>query len=288
MKTIKYAPIYLVSFLPLSVLYVFSDMLYFMAYYILKYRREVVNENLKDSFPEKNEGELKLIEKKFYKHFCDVLFEALKTLTISKKEIQKRVQLKNPELIDYYYKSKQNMLLYAAHFGNWEWQALFPLFLNDKLQLTTFYQQLSNKYFDELMVKIRSRFGVMCVESKQGYKTLLRLTQQNVVSLSCMIGDQSPGRNSAMHWTSFLNRETAFLVGPDRMAKKSRQVTIFPAFRKVRRGCYEVFFKIVEDFSEPTKGEEIIDKYARVLEESIKESPELWLWSHKRWKLQRS
>lgn len=283
---IKFFPFYAISILPMPVLYLLSDILYIIVFYILKYRRSVVLENLTRSFPDKSEQEIKQIEKKFYKHFCDVMVETFKGLTISKKEIKKRMQIKNLDLIHKYYNENKSILLYCAHQGNWEWLTYLSIFIPHKG--TTLYQQISNSYFDELMKHIRERYGTMCIEVNQGYRTILKFTQQEQPMMMAVLGDQSPAKDAGKYWGHFLNQETAFLAGVDRIAIKTGMVVLFPAFKRIKRGYYELEFKTVETVHTTNGSNQIIDKYANVLEETIKHSPEMWLWSHRRWKLTES
>ena len=283
MKKLKFLPFYFFSLFPLSCLYLISDICFIAVFHLFRYRREVVRTNLINSFPNKSITEIKVIERKFYQHFCDIVFESIKALTINKKSISKRFHLKNKELIEQFHKENRNIIMYAAHYGNWEWLSFLPLFLSYKT--TSFYKPLSNKYFDQLMKLLRSRFGVLCFESGNGYKTLLKLDQKNILSLNCIIGDQSPLKSPTNYWKIFLNQKTAFLIGADKIARKSNQVVIFPFFQKIKRGIYEITFKIITEFPKQNATHEIIDKYAQVLEKNINNSPELWLWSHRRWKL---
>lgn len=280
---IKFLPIYAFSLLPMFILYLLSDLTYFVVYYLIKYRRGVTYNNLKNSFPFKNENEIQAIEKAFYRHFCDIFIESIKILTISKKELHLRFIVRNPELIQKYYDKKRSITLYTAHQGNWEWLAFLPLFM--PYQAIALYYPQSSKYFDTLMKIIRERFGVLCVESNKGYKTITGFSERNILTMSYIIGDQSPSGGSTKHWTQFLNQDTAFLIGADRIAKKRNQVVIFPSFSKTKRGVYEIEFKLIEEEPQLINSIEIIDKYAALLEEAILASPEMWLWSHRRWKL---
>lgn len=284
MKKIKFFPFYLLSIIPIQLLYVLSDIFYFVIYNVIKYRRTVVAENLKKAFPNKNNAELKEIEKGFYHHFCDLIFESIKTLTMGKKGIQKRFQLQNIEIINKLYEQNKSIVLYAAHLGNWEWQAFFPQFI-DSHQVTAFYQPLSNKYFDELMKIIRSRMGILCVPSQQGYKTLLKLKAEKKLTFNLIIGDQSPSGNSSKYWTNFLHNKTAFLVGADVISKKSDCAVLYPMSTKIKRGIYKTEFILLE--SSPKKADKfsVVEKYSKALEENILKQPDLWLWSHNRWKL---
>jgi len=283
---IKFLPYYGVSRLPIFILYFLSDLSYFVLYYLVKYRRIVVYNNLKNSFPDKNETEIRDIEKDFYRHFCDIMFEIIKILTIGKKELQNRFLVKNPGLIQKLYDKKRSITLYTSHQGNWELLAFLPVFI--PYQVIALYQPQSSKYFDELMKTIRERFGVICVESSKGYKTILEINARNILTMNYIIGDQSPSGSSTKHWVHFLNQDTAFLIGADRIAKKSNHVVIFPSFRKIKRGYYELEFKVIEEEPLLINSQEIIDKYAALLESTIHVSPEMWLWSHKRWKQSRN
>lgn len=280
-KYFKYAPFYILSLLPFWVTYGISRFAYILIFHIAGYRKKVVYQNLRNSFPNKSENEINQDAKKFYKHFCEVFLEAVKTLTISRKNIKKRYHFKNPELLNNLYKEEKSIILYAAHFGNWEWMACLPLYTPYKF--LSFYQEQSNKYFDGFMIHLRERFGNICVESKAGFKELVKNTREGNLTLTYVIGDQSPMGKSSMHWTNFLNQDTAFLVGADRMAKKCKHVLVYPYVKQPKRGYYELDFKIIPMESE----QEPIEHFARLLEKNIQEQPELWLWSHRRWKRKR-
>jgi len=282
---IKFLPFYILSILPLQGLYWISDLMYFFLYSVFGYRRKVVRANLINSFPDRSLQEIIQIEKGFYKHFCDVAFESIKVLTISRNAVARRYRIKNMELIEELYQQKKSIILYTAHYGNWEWLGFLPLFM--PYQAVSFYQKLSSSYFDHFMQTTRSRFGVRCIESKQGYKNMVKFQEENLLTMTYMVGDQSPTRNASKHWVHFLHQDTAFLMGTDRIAKKLNQVVLFPSYRKIKRGVYEVEFMPIELNPSRTNSQDIIDKYARALENSIKESPSLWLWSHRRWKLKK-
>ena len=215
---LKYAPFYLLSLLPLSVLYIIAYFSYLVLFRVLKYRKSVVRENLQNSFPNLSQAEINKLEYKFYRHFTELFLESLKVLTISKNRAKKLLRFKNIEVLDQEYEAGNNVILYGAHFGNWEWFAYFPL--NIKHQFVSFYQEQSSAYFNQLSILMRERFGNICVESKLGYKKLLELNKSGVLTLAYLIGDQSPMTNSSKIWTDFLNQRTAFLVGADRIARK--------------------------------------------------------------------
>ena len=282
-KYLKYLPFYILSIIPISILYLLSDFMYFVIYYLIRYRRNVVRTNLKNSFPNKKKNEIIEIEKKFYKHLCDVAVETIKALTISRKSIEKRFHVKNKELIEELYDQKKDLILYMAHFGNWEWLSFLPLYV--PYQSQTFYQQLSNRYFDEFMLILRSRHGTNCVESHKGYKTMIKLKQKGILSISGILGDQSPVKQSPKCWVNFLNQETAFINSTEIIAKKLNEEVVYVSFEKLERGKYEVEFVLLKDALSQNKNEKITYLYAKALENSIIKTPELWLWSHRRWKL---
>jgi len=277
---LKFAPFYFLSLFPLFILHIFSGISAAILYGIIKYRRKVVLDNLQKTFPEKGLKELQKIEKRFYRHFCDIFIEALKTLTIRKSSIIKRYKLKNPDLVSRYFQEGKSLILYSGHYGNWEWMSSLPFHIHH--QMLSFYQDQSNKYFDQLMLLIRERFGNKCVESKTGYKILSEYARNKQLTLTLIIGDQSPNKSSSKHWVPFLNRETAFLIGADRIAKKLGHTLLFPKMTKVKRGFYEFEFLEMEAYK---NSDNVIDSFAKLLEENIKEQPEMWLWSHRRWKL---
>lgn len=286
MSKVKFFPFYILSIIPFPGMYFLSDIAYIILFYVVRYRRKVVRSNLLLAFPEKSNQEIVSIERKFYRHFCDIFFESVKVLTISKKSISKRFVLKNPEILLEFYQKKKSIILYTAHLGNWEWLTFLPLSLPH--QVTAFYQPLSSKYFDQLMNLVRSKYGVDCVESAKGYKALLQYDRQNIITLNLIIGDQSPSGNSSKHWSKFFGQDTAFLIGADRIAKKSNQAVVFPYFKKTKRGCYEISFELLEENPKSNTNQQVIEKYALALERSIKKSPEQWLWSHRRWKLKKT
>lgn len=279
----KFLPFYAISILPMWALYVISDIISFLIYHVVGYRKKMVFHNLRNSFPLKSEIEIKQIAKDFYRHFCDIVLESFKRLTIGTTAIKKRLLIKNPELIQQYVDEERSILMYTGHQGNWEWLVFLPLMF--PYSSNTFYKPIKNKYFEELFKNMRERFGVKCVESDKGFRTIIDNHQRKVLTLNCMIGDQSPTKKSAKYWYKFLNQETAFFVGADKIAKKTDQVVIFPFFKKLRRGYYELEFRIIEDHPQIRNNFEILEKYAQHLEQAIISAPELWLWSHRRWKL---
>lgn len=285
LKYLKYLPFYLLSLLPLWLLYWIADGLYWIVFYLVGYRKKVVTDNIQGSFPEKSAAEIEALVKGFYHHFCEQMIESIKVLSVSRSEAKRRLKISNLTEIEALFAEKRDVILYAGHHGNWEWISFLPLFFN--YQLTAFYQPLSNKYFDGLMLLIRQRFGLICVPSAQGYKALVDFKRKGILTMNLLLSDQSPGKKAPKQWVPFLHRDTAFLLGADRIAKKTNQVLVFPSFKKPQRGTYELEFQVMEFNPESSSSEAIVLEYARTLEKTIIAAPELWLWSHRRWKLKK-
>ena len=280
---LKFAPFYFISSAPMFILYIISDLMFIIIYYVLKYRKSVVYKNLKSSFPNKTSEELKEIEKHFYQHFCDLIIESIKALTIKPEHLKKRLHIRNPEVIQDLYTKNKSIVLYTAHFGNWEWLSILPQLIPHSTY--ALYQPLSNNYFDDLIKQIPQRFGTNCIKSKKGYRTLLTNCKNNVLSFNIIIGDQCPGIESPKYWTNFLNQKTAFLIGTERIVTQTKLETIYPLIKKTKRGYYEIeFFKINTDASMQAS---LTETYSKLLQNSININPALWLWSHRRWKLTR-
>ncbi|MDC1105229.1 lysophospholipid acyltransferase family protein [Prolixibacteraceae bacterium] len=282
MNKVKYAPFYLASLLPFWVLYIFSDIGFILLYWVIRYRRDVVSSNLMHAFPEKTIAERKKIERGFYRYFCDVFLEMLKVLTVSEESIKKRYVVENSEYIEDLFRQNKSVVLYATHHANWEWFSIFPLSISH--HVTAFYKPLRNSYFDGLMLLLRERFGVECIPSKKGYRACLKQRRDGVVALNCIIGDQSPKENSGSYRTTFLNRETSFFTGADVIAKKTNQCLVYPQYSKVKRGYYRVTLKEIHHSPSEVNDFSLIDAYVELLEESLHAYPDMWLWSHKRWK----
>ncbi|MCU4163437.1 lysophospholipid acyltransferase family protein [Carboxylicivirga caseinilyticus] len=277
--------LYSLSYIPLWIFYLISDACAFILCYVIRYRKKIILSNLTSVFPEKDEKEIKQIVKGFYKYFCDLVFESLKALTISPKQLIKRFKITNPELLDELKQNNESAIIYAAHYGNWEWFGSLPLVR--PYSFTALYQEQTSQFFDELILRMRSRFGVKCVESKYGYKTILQYKRDGIVSFNLIIGDQCPYYKASRSWVQFLGKETAFLKGAEVMASKTGQVLLFPFIKVVKRGYYEVTFIKLTNSEDGIKDNGGIKEFARALEENIRYAPQFWLWSHRRWKLKK-
>lgn len=250
----------------------------------MQYRRKVVRTNLTNAFPDKNINEIKVIEKGFYRHFTDFIFESIKSISISEKEVLKRTGIKNPELLDKLYAEGKNVLILCGHYNNWEFYALsLPKKLKHKSY--SLYQPLKNKFFDRIILNSRKRNGMQLIETNN----VLRFFQNSTdgPKMMVVVNDQSPTNHKKAYWNTFLNQETGWNIGPEKLAKKYNYVVLFGHSEAVERGCYEVEFEVITSEPATTNNDYITDTYASLLEDIIKQHPESWLWSHKRWKHKR-
>ena len=279
---IAYPLIWVFSRLPMRILYIKSDFIYLFMFYIIGYRKKVVLENLKLSFPEKSDAELRTISKKFFKHFIDLIMESVKAFSISKKQISKRYTYKNPELVNELIKKGKNIALVGAHQANWEWSFSLPMVLN--INIYGAYTKLNNKYFENWLRKSREKFGVI------GYKTsdTVRGIQKNMNNKKqgayILLSDQSPQPHKTYYWRDFFNIKVPVHTGAEMLSKKFDLVVINYVTRKVKRGYYETEFQLITDTPKTFKDYQITDAYTTLTEDNIKVQPELYLWSHRRFK----
>lgn len=279
-----YPFIWLLSKLPMRLLYVISDVLFIFVYYIFQYRKKVVYGNLGMAFPKKTVAEKKMISKKFFKHFTDLFMETIKAISISKKEILKRYQYKNPELVKAYLEEGKSIAFVSAHQGNWEWFASAPLLLNCRARGA--YTSIGNRYFDKVVKASRERFGFICYDSAKTVKAFYEDYKQQKQSVYLLISDQSPQLEHTVYWQEFFGIKVPFHVGAESLAKKFDLVVINSSTKRIKRGFYKTEFTLISDSPKAVKNNEITDKYIALTETQIKEQPEFYLWSHKRFKHQ--
>ena len=284
-KYFVYLPFYLLSLLPLGILYAFSYVFSLLIYEFLGYRVKVVSNNLKRAFPDKSQKEINEIKKDFYRYFTDMFMENMKFLSIGKYSMTKRLKVVNPELIESYFTEGKSVIVYMAHVGNWEMMCGLPIYFSEKI--LSLYQPLKNSYMDGLIKIIRSRFGVEMVPSKNGYRTIVNYSKSEQRTISYLVGDQCPHRGAAKYWGNLFNSETAFLIGTDRIARKTNQAVVYLKVTRPKKGFQNIEFIPLSDSAKELKQNEVIDLYCEALEENIREQPEIWLWSHKRWKYTR-
>lgn len=274
--------LYLISLLPFPVFYLFSDFIYFLLYRVVGYRKKVVFENLKNSFPEKSYNELKKIEKDFYRYLCDLFSETIKTLTISRSEAVKRCKFnaKTTLVFNELANKNQSCIIVMGHYGNWEW-AGNSFSLQCKQQLYVIYHPLSNKYFDKLMYDLRTRFGTKLYAMKDTMREMIR--NKNEVNATAFIADQTPSPDSA-YWTTFMNQDTPVFWGTEKIAQKLNYPIVYITIKKIKRGYYEVDSELLINEPKNTSLGEISELHTRKLESDIITQPSIWLWSHRRWK----
>ncbi len=270
-----------ISLLPFRVLYFFSDFLYVVLYKIAGYRKKVVIQNLRNSFPEKSPAEINKIANLFYHHLCDVIVESFKSFTISQDEILKRMVLLNPGLINSYYDKGQSVIISGGHYNNWEWIAT-SIDQQIKHQSIAIYKQLANKFFDKKMRDTRGRFGLRMVSTKSVKETFE--ANKQILTATIFGSDQSPGKVATSYWMKFLNQDTAVLYGTEKYAKEYNYPVLFGTIAKVKRGYYTLSLSVVENDPVSSPFGAITEKATHLLEEEIKKIPQYWLWTHRRWK----
>ncbi len=269
------------SLLPFRVLYVLSDVFFLLLFYIFPYRKKIVLENLRGSFPEKNETEIQSICKEFYRHFCDVVVETIKLFSASSETIGKRVQLVNLELLEKYYVQNKSLILVTGHYANWEWGAL-TLPSHCRHKAIGIYQPLTNKFFNEKLIETRGSSGITLMP----VKLVAKYFEDHMDQLCCygFINDQSPSNPDRGHWAKFLNRDTCMLTGAERYAKQYDYPVLYGMIRKHSRGKYSCEYRLVTDQPRLEPDGEITEMCSAINESIIRENPSYWLWTHRRWK----
>ena len=275
---------YLLSLLPFCVHYLFSDFVYLILYRLIGYRVKVVRNNLTTSFPEKSEAEIREIERKFYHRLCDYFVEAVKMMTMSERQIRRRMVFKNTEALNKCFDENQSIALYLGHTFNWEWITSLPLWITKKVHCGELYHALENEAFDKLFLHLRERWGSECIPLVDILRKTIEYKHKQQTTIIGYLGDQVPHWNNIHHWCWFLNHDTPVMTGTERIAIKNRQAIFFLEMTQKKRGYYEAEFKLISRTPEQFKEFEITDIYYQMLEASIRRQPELWLWSHKRWK----
>lgn len=272
-----------ISYLPIQLLYGLADFVHFVLYHIIGYRKKVVLTNLRNSFPEKSDKEIKLIAKKFYKHLADIFIEAILNLRLSQKKLFERYRCTNSEILLPYYESGKSIILMSAHYNNWEYM-ITTLEHQIKHHGVGVGKELSNKTLDKYLNKYRTRYGTEVVFATKVRDTFDYYNRHNVPIAYMMLSDQSPNNINKCFWTTFMNQETGFIFGAEHFAKKYNFPVFYYDVQKVKRGYYEITFHLITE--QPTEEAHgyITKRYVELLEETIKRKPEYWLWSHRRWK----
>lgn len=268
------------SYVPLPVMHGLSDVLSWLLYRAFGFRKKVILGNLQRSFPEKPAPEIDRIARAYYRHLCDLVVEAVRSFSISKSEIKRRGKMINPEILEPFFERQQPVILCAGHYNNWEMTATaMPMYI--KHQVVGLYKPLKDAVLNQKITESRSRFGMDMVSIRD---TRTFFESDHGVSIILFATDQAPSNPNRAYWTEFLHQDTAVLYGAEAYARKYNYPVVFGYIDKVKRGCYEIRFEVITDDPSSLPEGAITETHTRLLEDEIREQPEYWLWSHRRWK----
>lgn len=280
-----YPLLWCISILPFPLLYLLSDFIYLIVYYVIGYRKKTVRENLALALPNLSDEERLVIEKKSFHHLCDIFLEMIKTMTISKKEISKRFVFTNLEVYKKLEEKEKSIAMMMAHYASYEW----AISMNTYVTFSAFaiYKKINNPYFDKLVRNIRSRFKASLITTKETIPVIIKNNKSKELSIYGFASDQSPILSSAYHWQKFMGIEVPVHTGAEMLAKKYDMNVVFLKVKKVKRGYYEASFEVLSENAKEVPNYEITDKFLKLVEQQIHEAPEYYLWTHKRWKHRR-
>jgi KDO2-lipid IV(A) lauroyltransferase len=285
MKALTFYLVYpfirVIAALPFSVLYFVSDG---MARLLILsgYRREVVEMNLRNSFPEKSTEEIKQLSRSYYHYLCDLILETLKTMTMSEEEYRNRITLNNPEVLSTLAKQGKSIVLLLGHFGNWEWFGPCVTLKTD-YQLVVIYRPLSDPYFERMTSSWRTRFGTEITPVQQTLRAMV--ANKNRLTATAFVADQAAPANA--YWTTFLNQDTSVFTGAEKIATKFDYPVVYLHAARPKRGYYIITPEVLFEHPSQTAENQISEAFTRRLEKDIIANPVIWLWSHKRWKNKR-
>lgn len=276
---------WLLARMPHFILYGLADFVFIVLYYIVGYRKKVVFNNLRNSFPEKYEQEIQIIAKRFFRHLGDLVIENAAIPRMSEKRLRKIIRFKNPDFFDKFYKENKNLVAILGHYANWELCSTIPMIT--EYQILSVYKPLNNKFFDKEFYNSRKKFGALPVSMDNTFRAILDHKRKNKLFALGLIADQRPLKSITNHWVTFLNQDTPVFFGPEKIAKKFNLPVIYSQVDKIKRGYFEIEFTLLIEDPSQCKENEITEMHLRFLEKKIIEKPEYWLWSHKRWKHKR-
>lgn len=278
-----YGPLWLLTWLPLPVLYFFSDFFAILMWYLIPYRKKMIIKNLVHSFPEKSKSEIKKLARNNIHFFCDSFIESLAAFHLPQKKVMKRYKVINSELIDALHADGKDIMLMAGHFGNWEW--ICHAFESLSYAIMPVYKTLNNKYFDKLFIRIRSKSGAIPVSRENTLRTMTQFQHEGKKLVLFSVADQRPRWIQIQHWITFMNQDTPVVLGPEKIARKFNMTVVFYKVTRIRRGHYTIELIPFEDhILLSTKPPVITEKYYQLLEQQIRDQPEYYLWAHNRWK----
>jgi lauroyl/myristoyl acyltransferase len=282
---IAYPFLWFISILPFRIFYFLSDLVYYILYYIIGYRKKTVRANLILAFPDLTPKERFVIEKKHYKHLSDTFLEIIKTMSISEAEMNKRFVITNIELVREYEAKNKSIALLASHYASWEW--LLTMNTKVKYKGIGIYKKISNRYFDKMIRDIRSKFNAELVEVHKSKSTMAENYKKGILSIYGLASDQSPMLHKAEYWQSFMGVEVPVHVGAETVARAYDMNVLFVKVKKIKRGFYEATFVPISDDVLNTPKFEITNTYIKEVEKQIQEAPEFYFWTHNRWKHRR-
>ena len=282
---IAYPFLWCISMLPFRLLYLFSDFVYLIVYYLIGYRKKTVRENLALALPNLSAEERLVIEKKSFRHLCDMFLEMIKTMTISNKEISKRFVFTNLEVYKNLEAQEKSISMMLAHYASYEWVISMNAYVN--FSAFAIYKKIANPYFDKLVRDIRSRFKANLITTKETIPVIIKNNRNKLLSIYGFASDQSPRISSAFHWQKFMGIEVPVHTGAEMLSKKYDMNVIFLKVTKVKRGYYQASFEVLSENAKEVPNYEITDKFLKLVEQQILEAPEYYLWTHKRWKHKR-
>ena len=274
----------LLSYIPWRVMYGLSDGLFYLLYYMVGYRRKIVRKNLSESFPEKDLSDIKRIEKGFYRFFADMLLESCKLASMSPEEMRKRMKFKNVEAVNAMIRQGKSVSVYLGHYGNWEWVSSMPLWLEKDVEGIQIYHKLRNQTMERLMLHIRERMGGISVEMHKTARYITELVNNHKVCVIGFIADQSPRKRESRYFLPFLHHKTPVLIGTEKITKHYGFEAFYLHVTRTRRGFYEAEFVQLHENPQSLPGFELTALYFKHLEQAIQQQPELYLWTHQRFK----
>jgi KDO2-lipid IV(A) lauroyltransferase len=270
------------SRLPLQIHYLFADIVFFLSYYVVGYRKKVVTKNLNAAFPEKSDAEIKKIRRKFYKNFSDYMAETVKSFTINEHELRVRMQHLNQDIFHQAKKENKNVILLAGHVFNWEWFTALKTIIPQE-NCHPVYRKVNNDFWEDKVKIIRNNFGNKAIEAKEVIRHILR-NPNDGNSVYMFVADQTPHSSEVNFGINFLNQATPAFIGYDKLSTRMDMFFVYCEMKKVKRGFYQVnYYRIFPD-GEKFQEFEVVRKFHQLLENTIKKRPDNWLWSHRRWK----
>lgn len=283
---VLYILFYMISLLPFRLLYCLSDFAYLLIYYVARYRRKIVRSNLTTSFPDKGASEIRRIERGFYHFLCDYLFETIKLLSISREDMMKHIEFRNLDQVEDYFDRGQTCAGILGHYGNWEWLSVTGIAFQRHTDaiIGLVYHPLFNKAFDKVFLSMRQKMGGVCIPKNEILRRLVEYKRDRRMSLVGYISDQSPKWENIHLWLDFLNHDTPVFTGAERIMRKMNNAVFYLNMRRTRRGHYVCTYQLITDKPQEMEEFEITRRFFKLLEQSIHENPETYLWTHNRWK----